>query len=356
MLYFSRESDRFFVLPSTWLRLVIEELDYWRDANEDQPFAFHENQFFRRRIGRDFGSFLPSLPPNPAGPQPTPTIPITTGHPLITTDGMGRTTTYRYQYSTNPGGLDVTTVDPGTGNTIRYQYDASYHLLDTTNPNGSATTSTYDANTGGVAISDTSANTTTTVYDASDNIVRSIPVTGDVTSSTYDGQNNRIAVTEPGSAGDSTTSFYDTNGNRIATTIDTRLARYHRLRRTDRRIAVTTDDQNGRTTTYTYDAANNYAPVDSITRSGRPTGYTYDGTGRIDRIHRRLTMAIDDYQYDPVSRLFQSGNHFPRRIVGMTYDIADAAFTFPLFPNRRHGDHRIVLLMLLRRRTRQSAM
>jgi YD repeat-containing protein len=93
----------------------------------------------------------------------------------------------------------TTTDTDGRGNIWKYQYDTNGYLLQTTAPDGSTTTYTYDPNTLQLAtMTDADGNTTSYTYDAMGNMLTMSDAMGYITTYTYDPTFNMMtSVTDP---------------------------------------------------------------------------------------------------------------------------------------------------------------
>ena len=191
-----------------------------------------------------------------------------TGTLTQSTDPQGSSTSYTYDVDgnrtsiTGPSGAktsyaydsqgNVTSVTDATGQTVTNTYDSFGQVMSTTAPQGNATSYTYDANGNMASITDAAGATTQYQHDDRGNVVKVIDAAGQATSFTYDDRGNIASVTDPTGARSSTT--HDDNGNVLAQT-----------------------DTAGKTTTYTYDSQNH--PLSVTDPLGNITKYTYDLKG-----------------------------------------------------------------------------
>jgi YD repeat-containing protein len=239
------------------------------------------------------------------------------GQPVVTSDGLGRTTTYTYQYGTGDG--ELTQSNYVDGNTVRYTYDPNFNQTGSIATPGIASSSIYDPNTGGVALSDDSASASTTYfYDGLNTVQKTINTTGDITSTTYDLDHNRFVITEPGATNTTTTYFYDTNYNLVTSINTPGLPDGDAYDPNNDVLAITTTDSLGRNSTYFYDSNYNLTAT-AADPEGITTYYTYNNSGNlIGAFESEGISSI--YEYNSGTQTWTPETSFAGFVVGMAYD------------------------------------
>jgi RHS repeat-associated protein len=230
------------------------------------------------------------------------------GDLLSTQDAVGHQTNYTYD-SLN----DKTSVSPPTGATTNLSYDASGNLLSVSTSiccSGQTQTTTYthgDTSHPGYVtkITDPDGNATTLTYDQYGDLASSTDAAGDQTTYTYDTVGRRISMVSPdgnatgGNPSAYTTTYtYDPAGH-LLTQTDPLGHKTTNTYDADQNLASTTDPD-GNTTRYTYDNANE---LTGVTRAdGTTLTKTYDADGNLasqtDGAGHTTT-----YTYDPLDRL-----------------------------------------------------
>lgn len=265
------------------------------------------------------------------------------GHLLTETDALNNVTTYTYDADGN-----LTSVTDANGNTTTYQYDAASQLTLITFANGKTQQFWYDAAGNVIRHKDEAGNQTVMTYDVNGNMTsRSYPdgssdqytydlvgnlltanntnanltftydASGQVLSETmsttfnsrlstlnytYDTRNGTIGITYP--SGRQVKEKYDLRGriNNIVSSTDT-IAKYTYFP-TD--YVASRTYGNGDITTFSYDAANRIASINSI-NSIQPIlslHYSYDNSGNIlSRIDSLRPDRSETYSYDVLNRL-----------------------------------------------------
>jgi RHS repeat-associated protein len=171
------------------------------------------------------------------------------GHLLAKTDPQGGVTSYGYDSN---GNRTSTTLPDGT--TTTSTYDASGNMLTSTDAMGQTTTYSYNGFGQVTAITDPQGGTVTYGYDAKGNLTTQADQFGATTTYAYDAKGNVTKATDP--AGQSTSFGYDQSGNLTNVT-----------------------DPSGATTLYTYDTAGNIATITDA--KGAVTTFVYDSGGRL---------------------------------------------------------------------------
>ncbi len=225
--------------------------------------------------------------------------------PLTETDPLGVTTSYAYDANENL--TSVARPLTGTGQTQRttYAYDPGKpgDLTGVTDPNGKASTSTYDANGNRASQTDPLGDKKTFGYDPVGRLTSSVSPRGNAAGADpaqyttrygYDALDDLTSVTDP--LGDRTTLAYDPNQNLIGRTDANGHRTSYAYDRFDEPTTVTRPDGStlgtgydnagnvigqtdpaGQTTTYGYDALNRRtSETDPL---GRTRSYGYDPTG-----------------------------------------------------------------------------
>jgi RHS repeat-associated protein len=215
------------------------------------------------------------------------------------TDPMGRTTTFSYESGAN-GGERTTVTDP-LGNVTVYNYQNLLLTSKTTGfgtPQAATTTYGYDPVTLGLtSVTDPNGHATSYTYDSTGNVLTRTDPLGQTTSYTYNSFNELATVTDP--LGVTTTNTYDAKGNltSVSTPVGTQAATttYGYGDSAHPGDVTGTTDPNGNTTTFGYDA---YGDLNSSTDPvGNMTTHTYDTLGR--RVGTVSPMGhVTSYNYD----------------------------------------------------------
>ena len=209
---------------------------------------------------------------------------------LTKTDPNGNVTMYMYDSShreisatTSEGKTKTMTYTPGAsvmteadGGNWTYAYDTALGVLvQKTDPQGGATSYTYDQNRNMSSQTDPDGSTTSYAYDAGGNMTAKTDALGRTTSYTYNVFGQVVSITD--TDGNNTSNTYDDNGNLVEATDATGATRKYKYDPKGNVTAVT--DPARQTTTYTYDVQNNLAAV--IDATGASTRFTYDAAGNI---------------------------------------------------------------------------
>jgi RHS repeat-associated protein len=246
------------------------------------------------------------------------------------TDGLGETTSYSYNLSTNT--TTVTYPPDGNGNigTAVMVYDSQGDLLSSTDPLGHTTTNTYDANLNLISTTDPLGHTTSNTYDSNGNKT-SITYPATATSTNTTGYANYNQYSEPTSAtdelGNVRTFNYDANYNPTSVTdsIGTLMSTTFNPNQTLQSGAIGFDiTQNpGNASQFTYDANGDLtSKTDAL---GRTTSYTYNALGQKITMTEPIpsgsnaTAATTTYAYDPFGNLTQTQAPLGRS-TSSTYD------------------------------------
>lgn len=191
----------------------------------------------------------------------------------------------------------------GRGNVWSYQYDTNGYLLQTTAPDSTTTTYTYDPTTLQMASkTDADGHTTTYQYDPQGNRTNITDALGDVTTYTYEPVFNQMTgMTDP--SGRTTTYTYDGNGNRL-TEVDP-LTHTNQWTYDGHGNVTSFTDRDGHTTIYQYDPQGNRTNMTDAL--GDVTSYQYDAVGN------RISMTDADnhttqFQYDALNRVITTTN------------------------------------------------
>jgi RHS repeat-associated protein len=232
------------------------------------------------------------------------------GNLASSTDALGRTTSYTYDWLGHK--LSMTVPLPNSGaagpaSTTNYQYDALGNLIQTAAPLGSVTGSVYDGNGNRISSTDALGNVTTYKYDALNRLIETdypsnstTPATK--TTRTYDFRNNMITATDQD--GNVTLNAYDLAGHLTSVTrgygtsnASTTAYTYY----ADGRKQTETDPL-GHTTTNTYDAAGRLTTVTTAAGSNQ---YVYDNAG--NQISTTdANNHTTQFQYDARKRLVKT--------------------------------------------------
>lgn len=226
------------------------------------------------------------------------------GNILSKTDPLGRTTSYTYDTM----GRALTMTD--ARGVTRFDYDAMGRMLSVTDPLSNTTRYEYDANGNQATVIDAKGRTTVYEYDAANRVSKITYPDGTIQSYTYNfrGQKETETVAVSPSAAETfsrkTTYLYDNAGQLVriihpdqsevklaydevgrAKTVTDELNKTSTYEYDpncgcrDRLAKIT--DQNGNSTTYTYDAAGRR--ISFIDAANRETRYTYDVRNRLTK-------------------------------------------------------------------------
>lgn len=146
------------------------------------------------------------------------------GERTAITRGYGTPQSATWQYRYDPGSLGPSVVVDPNGHATSYTYDAAGNRTGATDPLGRTTTSTYDSLNDLTSMTDPKGVTTTFTYDSGGNLLsRSTPLVGSsqtqTTTLTYGDAahpGDVTAVTDP--AGKVSHTSYDSNGDVVGTT------------------------------------------------------------------------------------------------------------------------------------------
>jgi RHS repeat-associated protein len=179
--------------------------------------------------------------------------------------------------------------------TSRYTYDAAGNIRTSTDPDGHATSFTYDADNEPIKTQQTDGATTREQFDAAGAVISQTDGDGHVTRYARNEREQVIEVTDP--LGRRTTSEYDPAGN-LTTTIDAK----------------------ERTTTYSYDQEDRVKLVTYSDGTTSAVAYEYDADGNRVKMADGTGETTD--AYDQLDRLTESkdGNG---STVAYGYDLAD---------------------------------
>jgi RHS repeat-associated protein len=231
------------------------------------------------------------------------------------TDPLGVETRYSYDFQGRVRTETRTRVVNGATQSLvtRYTYDAAGNLTRTEHPDGSVTTTEYNAIDKPSRECDALTRCTEHTYDARGNPLRTTYPDGTYEETSYDANGNTIAQRDRG--GRTTRMTYDA-ANRLVETIhpdavpasgdDGNPANNPRTRneydRAGRLLASV--DPNGRRTEYRYDAAGRRTQViePAVDGSSATTVTTYDATGRRTAVTDALGRTAR-FVYDAAGRM-----------------------------------------------------
>ncbi|MBN2257744.1 MAG: hypothetical protein JW704_07960, partial [Anaerolineaceae bacterium] len=177
-----------------------------------------------------------------------------------------------------------------------FTYNEVSNRIAVVDPNGQATTFTYDAMNRVTGKADPLGNTWQYSYDLAGNRISMIDGNDAVIGFNYDANDQLILIDYP--APDHDVSFtYDALGRRVTMTdgLGTTTWEYDSL---GQLIAVT--DPNNRTVTYSYDTHGNRTQL--VYPDGRTVSYTYDPNNRLTQV-ADWDNQTTEYSYDPLGQL-----------------------------------------------------
>jgi RHS repeat-associated protein len=201
-------------------------------------------------------------------------------------DFLGRTTTF--DYTTVPGSTLVTDAK-GNETLYTYRYGALASMTKGYGTPSAATWSYYRSRScmGPVAITDPNGHTTSFTRDGAGNPLTTTDALGRTTTNTYNARNQLTSTRDP--KGVTTTLTYDSSGNLVSTSTpwlegpagSVRLTTYVYGDPAHPGDVTSVVDPNGKTWTFTYDAAGNVASAaDPITPTADVMRFCYDAVGR----------------------------------------------------------------------------
>jgi RHS repeat-associated protein len=218
-----------------------------------------------------------------------------------------------------PTGQQQSTTDP-LGHTTYYYYDALNRLIQTVYPDGTSTSSSYDANGNRTNSVDqlyrtnsyvydalyrltntiyADLSTSRTIYDGVGRVQYTVDALGYTTAFGYDAAGERIAVTNASgtSVAQTNLSGFDLNGNQITSTDSLDRVTTNVYDALNRQVEVLYAD--GTKTSTGYDADGR--KVAATNQDTIVTWFAYDGAGRLTAVTNALTN-VTSYAYD------QAGN------------------------------------------------
>ena len=198
------------------------------------------------------------------------------GNLVTHTDEAGHTTSYTYTHFDLP----ATRTDPD-GAEYAFTYDTELRLTTVTNPQGTAWRYDYDAAGRLVAETDFNGATQTYELDASGTLAARANALGERLTYTHDALGRPVAQHDE-ATGELTTYAYAATGALLRTTNAAAEVTLDR----DALGRVVAETTNGRTVSYTYDAAGRR--TSRTTPAGHTTTWTYDAAGR------PMSMTTDD--------------------------------------------------------------
>lgn len=208
-----------------------------------------------------------------------------TGRVLTQVDGLEDETTYAYAGSGDTRTTDVT--NP-RGYVTRYEYFKG-SLVKRIEAMGTESSATWTykrdpVTLGIIEITDPNGHTSHATYDARGNQTSTEDALGHTTNSKYDALNNLLEYTDEN--GVTTTYTYNANGNRLSSSTplvgsnppQTQTVTYTYGSKSFPEDVTGVTDPNGKTTTFTYDAAGNV--TSETDAAGNKATFTYDALGR----------------------------------------------------------------------------
>jgi len=220
------------------------------------------------------------------------------GNLLKETQPNGTITEHTYDANSNLLSSKTTTAE-GIITTSSSTYDAFDRLVTSTDSRGHTSSNTYDARGNKVSSTDGQQRTTTYTYNNHNKIINTLYPDGTSESKTYDAMDNLLSETN--AENETTTYEYDDADRLIKTTYaDTTStsSTYDKAGRT-----LSTIDQNENTTTYEYDIVGNQIKV--IDALNNETTFTYDAQG--NRLSQTLASNLSlaqttSYEYNKLNQ------------------------------------------------------
>ncbi|RQU35305.1 hypothetical protein DF142_27275, partial [Burkholderia cenocepacia] len=269
------------------------------------------------------------------------------GQMIGSTDPLGHATTFSYQYG------DLAGVTDPLGRTVTRYTDGIGRLLSVSDPLGNRTVFDYNGRSLPTRVTDARGGVTSLAYDANGNLTSFTDARGGITSFVYDSKERRASRTDPLQAvetyaydsNDNLTKFTDRSGkiatfsydglNRGVSAAYGQTSSGGSLTAPDATVATTYDagdratqitDSQGGTITRTYDGLDR---LTAETTSQGSVAYTYDAASRRASFQVSGQNAVT-YGYDNANRL--TGITQGSAQVGFTYDTASRRSTLTL-PN-----------------------
>jgi len=212
---------------------------------------------------------------------------------------------------------------PGNARPIVWAYDAAGNVVKTTDARGNDTDTTYDVANRVTKVEEPSVPisgggsarpTTQKGYDKNGNVTSLTDPNGHATSNSYDPLNRLLATTD--AEGIVVSNEYDEVGNRTAV-IDGKSQRTEFAYDGLNRLTLVTDAL-GKSTAFEFDAVNKTARVDAI---GQRTEYGYDQRNRLLAvIYVGRTQDNRALAYDTTGNLLAVVEATPSKSVAYTYD------------------------------------
>ena len=196
---------------------------------------------------------------------------------------------WNYAYDSHSGVL-LQKVDP-QGNATSYTYDANRNLIKEIAPDGSATRYNFDAAGNVLSMTDALGSVTTHTYNSKGQMTSTTDPLGRTTVSSYDDKGKLTQTVDPISA--KTTYLYDAKGNQVRVTNVLGQARTFTYDAAGNQTSST--DPSGATTTFSYDVMGNLlGKADAL---GNITSYEYDDRYRLSGVTDSMGSATS-YAYD----------------------------------------------------------
>lgn len=223
----------------------------------------------------------------------SPVDPIPASVQAMTTDGLGRTTTFQ----TDRLGAATRVVDP-LGRVTRIVRNGHGLPTEITRPNGSVVTMTYDSRGNLLTTTEQAIGATTAfTYEPVFNRVTSVKdPKGNSTILAYDSTGNPTSIRD--ALGNATSLVYDARG--LLTSATNALGHVTTLSYDPRGNLTLTTDPLGNVTRLSYDRAGNV--VSSTDALGRETRFAYDTLNRLVQV-TDAAGGVTQYTYDPAGNL-----------------------------------------------------
>lgn len=222
------------------------------------------------------------------------------GNRLSMSDSTG-TTTYTFDALNH-----ISSVTNPAGQTLSYTYDAQGNETSVTYPDGRTVNYTYDADNRMSSVTDWAGRTTSYSYDAVGNLVKLTLPNGVVTTYTYDADNRTTDLTNTGPAGVISAFQYtlDASGNRTKILVSGNSANTGTLNYTYDSVGrlLTATNPDGSSAQYTYDGAGNRIKLVQVSKkSSKTTTYTYNAANELTSLLTGTTKTT--FVYGPNGNL-----------------------------------------------------
>lgn len=192
------------------------------------------------------------------------------GRLIQVSDATGIISKYRYDANHN-----LLSIVNGNNDSTTYTYDARDRRMTMTDETGQTVQYAYDANSNIIQVTDRNGHITTQTFDALYQLVKTVRPSGARDSSTYDGAGNLLVKTDD--KNHSVTFAYDANNRLITATRPDGTTKHFTYDNAGNQVSRI--DYAGNTTTYTYNALNRLTTINYP--GTNDNSYTYNAEGKL---------------------------------------------------------------------------